>query len=66
MDAHRTSLVTAAWIYAAQHQDSHALDLLEQAATWRDRRMLYIEVNPFLESLYRNPRFRRLIQEMRL
>ena len=66
MDAGGTSPVTLAWIYAIQRHEERAMALLYKAAAWRDRRMLYIKVNPFLENLHSAPGFRALLNEMQL
>ncbi len=66
MKLHRLSPVVVAFVYALQRQNAKALDLLEQGATWRDRRLLYIKVNPYFERLRDQPRFRALLSEMRL
>jgi tetratricopeptide (TPR) repeat protein len=66
MAEHRTSPVTVAWTYTAQRRYPEALDLLERAAGWRDRRLMYIRVNPFVRDLSDQPRFKKLIAEMRL
>jgi len=61
-----TSPAIVAWIYAAQKHYSKALDLLEQAAQSKDRKLFYVKVMPFLASLHNEPRFQRLITEMGL
>jgi hypothetical protein len=50
MAANRCSPVTVAGVYALQSKVRPALDLLERAATWRDRGLLYIKVIPYFEN----------------
>jgi serine/threonine protein kinase/tetratricopeptide (TPR) repeat protein len=66
MAASRCSPVTVACVYALQSKTGTALDLLERAATWRDRGLLYIKVNPYFENLRQEPRFTRLVAAMGL
>jgi hypothetical protein len=66
MSAQRVSPVVVAWVYASQRRLTKALDLLERAAAWKDRMLLYLKVDPFLENLHGQPRFDRLLSEMRL
>jgi hypothetical protein len=60
------SPVTLAWMYSLQHQYPEAIELLEQAAAWKDRRLLYLKVSPFLENLHDQPRYSALVKKMRL
>ena len=66
MAASRCSPVTVACVYALQSKTGTALDLLERAATWRDRGLLYIKVIPYFENLRKEPRFTRLVAAMGL
>lgn len=66
MAASRCSPVTVACVYALQSKTGTALDLLERAATWRDRGLLYIKVIPYFENLRQEPRFTRLVAAMGL
>jgi len=66
MAAYRCSPVTVARVYALQSKVPAALDLLERAATWRDRGLLYIKVIPYFENLRQEPRFKKLVADMRL
>jgi hypothetical protein len=66
MEQKNTSPAIVAWIYAAQKHYSKALDLLEHAAQSKDRKLFYVKVMPFLDSLHDEPRFHRLITEMGL
>ena len=66
MATHRCSPVIVACVYALQSKTGPALDLLESAAIWRDRGLLYIKVIPYFENLRQEPRFARLVSAMRL
>ena len=66
MAANRCSPVTVAGVYALQSKVRPALDLLERAATWRDRGLLYIKVIPYFENLRQETRFKKLVADMRL
>jgi tRNA A-37 threonylcarbamoyl transferase component Bud32/tetratricopeptide (TPR) repeat protein/TolB-like protein len=66
MAANRCSPVTVAGVYALQSMVRPALDLLERAATWRDRGLLYIKVIPYFENLRQETRFKKLVADMRL
>jgi serine/threonine protein kinase/tetratricopeptide (TPR) repeat protein len=60
------SPVTLAWMYAIQGRRAEAMDQLERAATFKDRRLLYTKISPFLENLRGEPRFQSLLRTMRL
>jgi len=66
MAVHRCSPVLVASVYSLQSKTGPALDLLERAATWRDRGLLYIRVIPYFENLRQEPRFKKLVAYMRL
>jgi tetratricopeptide (TPR) repeat protein len=66
VNASRVSPVVAAWIYALRGDAARAIDLLELAETRHDRRLLYIKVNPYLDSLHSNTRFEALLKRLRL
>ena len=61
-----TSPVTVGWIYAILRQQDKACDYLEKAASWRDRRLLYTKIIPFLTNLHGTPRFQALLTLMHL
>ena len=61
-----TSPVSLAWVYAALGQTERACDLLNQAAAYRDRRLLYIKVVPYAVFLRGNPKFQALLRQMSL
>lgn len=66
MRAGRTSGAQAATIYAALGETDTALSLLEQSVEARDRKVMYLKVNPFLEKLRDQERFQRMLVRMRL
>lgn len=66
LDHNLLSPVTMAWVECLRGRNSRALDLLESAANWKDRRLLYLKVSPFLETLRGEPRFKALVNRMRL
>jgi len=66
LSARRTSPVTIAWIYAALGERAEALDLLDIAMTFRDRRLHLIRVMPFLENVRDESRFQQLLRDLRL
>ena len=61
-----TSPVTVAQIYAMEGEWEKALDLLDKAAQYRDRRLLYVNVFPFFKGLRDQPRFAALLRKMKL
>jgi serine/threonine protein kinase/tetratricopeptide (TPR) repeat protein len=67
-DFHRggTSPVTVGWIYAILQERDKACDLLDQAAAWRDRRLMYSKIIPFLTNLHGFARFETLLRTMSL
>ena len=66
MNANRVSPVVVAWLSALRGDSETAVQLLERAEAMHDRRLLYIKVNPYLDSLHSNPRFQALIHRLRL
>jgi tetratricopeptide (TPR) repeat protein len=66
MTKYGTSPVNVAWVYAMVGDTEHALDLLDQAAANRDRKLLYAKVVPFLVKLHGSPRFESLLRLMNL
>jgi len=66
MHSRRTSPVVVSWIPAQFGDTREALDLLDLAMTYRDRRLNLIRVYPFLERLHREPRFESLLKQLRL
>jgi TolB-like protein/tetratricopeptide (TPR) repeat protein len=66
MSAGGTSPVTIAWVLAIQERRDEACDLLDRAASWRDRRLLYSKIIPFLANLHGYPRFESLLRQMNL
>jgi tetratricopeptide (TPR) repeat protein len=64
--ANGTSPVSLAWVYAALGQSERACDLLDRAAAYRDRRLLYIKVVPYAALFRGNPRFQALLRQMSL
>jgi len=58
--------VVVSWIPAQFGNTREALDLLDLAMTYRDRRLNLIRVYPFLERLHREPRFESLLKQLRL
>jgi serine/threonine protein kinase/tetratricopeptide (TPR) repeat protein/TolB-like protein len=55
-----------AWLYALRGERGRALDLLEDALSQRDRRLMYVKLFPALRSLHGEPRFEALITKMKL
>jgi serine/threonine-protein kinase len=66
MQAGKESPATLAWVQAILGRRDQACELLEQAASWRDRRLLYTKVIPYLTSLHGYPRFEALLRQMNL
>jgi hypothetical protein len=55
-----------AYIYLALGNSAEALDLFEQAIGERDPAVVWIGVDPRLDGLRPNPRFRQLVQTVGL
>jgi Tfp pilus assembly protein PilF len=66
MRAGQLSSVMVAKIYAAQGDADAAVELLNRAASWHDRRLLYIHIDAFFDSLDGNAGFRDLLNRMKL
>ena len=66
-DAHCTdgAAYQIALVYAARHDDGHALDWLERAWRQRDAGMHWMQFDPLLASLRTHPRFTALLTAMR-
>jgi tetratricopeptide (TPR) repeat protein len=60
------SPVMVAKVYAARGDHQQAIDLLNQAAEWHDRRLLYINITPFFDYLHGQPGFNALLKRMQL
>jgi tetratricopeptide (TPR) repeat protein len=66
MEAGKESPATIAWVYAILGERDKACDLLDRAASWRDRRLLYSKIIPYLFNLHGFPRFEALLRQMNL
>jgi serine/threonine protein kinase/Tfp pilus assembly protein PilF len=66
MRAGQLSSVMVARIYAAQGNAAAAVDLLNRAASWHDRRLLYVHIDPYFDSLDGNAGLRDLLNRMKL
>jgi serine/threonine-protein kinase len=66
MHSQRMSPVVVSWIPAQFGDAGESLDLLDLAMTYRDRNLHLIRVYPFLERLHGEPRFERLLKQLRL
>ncbi len=66
MQAGRTSPAMLAIVYTALDDHERALELLEEGVRQKDRKLLYVNVTPFLEPLHSNPRFQRVLKQMNL
>ena len=66
MQAGTLSPVLVAKVHAALGNNPQAIDLLFQAASWKDRRLLYINISPFFDPLRTEPRFRDLLRQMQV
>jgi serine/threonine-protein kinase len=66
MENSTLSPVLVAKVYAARGDSNRAIDLLFRAAENRDRRLFYINVTPFFETLRDRPRFQALLAHMKL
>jgi len=64
--ARRSSPVHLAMAYASQQNLTAALQLVELAVLLRDRFVLYLRVNIFLENLRGQPRFEAVLRKLRL
>lgn len=53
-------------VYAVQRRAPEALDALEAAAAQHDRELLYLAVSPHYQHIRHEPRFRALVERMRL
>lgn len=60
------SSLVVAWVYAAQGRANDALSVLEQCLADRDPQLIYLKVNPLLETLFPQPRFQSLLRQLRL
>jgi serine/threonine protein kinase/Tfp pilus assembly protein PilF len=66
VDAGRVSPVIGAWLYSLRGDSEKAIAFLERAEARRDRRLLYIKVNPYLDRLHSDQRFQALLKRLRL
>jgi Tfp pilus assembly protein PilF/TolB-like protein len=66
METGAMSPVMIAKVYAARGDSNRAIDLLFRAAENRDRRLLYVNITPFFESLHGQPRFQALLDRMKV
>ena len=66
MEAGEVSPTIVAWVYAIQGDRERAIALLLQAIQTRDRKLLYVKVVPYFEKLRDHPKFRELMNQMRL
>jgi len=66
MKAGTLSPVVVANVYAAQGRNAEAVQLLRLAAGWRDRRLLYVNINPHFETLHGDSGFQELLRRMNL
>jgi serine/threonine protein kinase/tetratricopeptide (TPR) repeat protein len=62
----RLTPADVAWTYAIERDFGTAINLLERAFAESPNGLVYIKVNPFLENLRGQPRFERLIRDLRL
>src|SRR5262249_4710017 len=60
------SPVMVAMVYAASGDHHRAIDLLNRAASWHDRRLMYVNINPFFDNLHGEPGFTGLLKSMNL
>jgi serine/threonine protein kinase/tetratricopeptide (TPR) repeat protein len=60
------SPVMVAKVYAARGESEKAIELLNLAATWHDRRLMYVNITPFFDSLHGQPGFTDLLNRMKL
>lgn len=60
------SPVTVASVHAVLKERDRALDLLEMAAAYHERELTNLKISPFFRDLHDHPRFRSLLQTMRL
>jgi serine/threonine protein kinase/tetratricopeptide (TPR) repeat protein len=61
-----SSRIELSQIYAALGEREKALDLLERGAVNKDRRLSYIKVQPYFDSIRDSPRFQELLRQMAL
>jgi Tfp pilus assembly protein PilF len=66
MENSTLSPVMVAKVYAARGDSNRAIDLLFRAAENRDRRLFYVHITPFFETLHGQPRFQALLARMKL
>ena len=66
MESSTMSPVLVAKVYAARGDSDRAIDLLFRAADNRDRRLFYVNITPFFETLHGQPRFQALLARMKL
>jgi serine/threonine protein kinase/tetratricopeptide (TPR) repeat protein len=65
MRAGRTSPAMLAVVFTTFGEHDQALELLEQAVSERDRKLLYVNVTPFLEPLHSSGRFQAVLKQMK-
>jgi tetratricopeptide (TPR) repeat protein len=66
MNSGTLSPVIVSRIYAARGDRTRAIQLLKRAALSRDRRLLYVNISPLMESLHGEPEFGDLLKQMNL
>lgn len=66
VEKHRMTPADLSWTYAVERDYGTAISLLERARADSPYGLIYIKVNPFLENLRGQPRFERLVQDLRL
>jgi serine/threonine protein kinase/tetratricopeptide (TPR) repeat protein len=65
-DTGTLSPVMVAKVYAARRDYHRAIDLLDRAASWHDRRLMYVNITPFFDNLHEQPGFQDLLTRMKL
>jgi len=55
-----------ALIYLGLEQKEEALELIEKAYEQRDNRLMYLKIDPMLDPLRSDPRFKELLKKMNL
>jgi serine/threonine protein kinase/Tfp pilus assembly protein PilF len=60
------SPVVVAMVYGARGDAHEAIYLLNRAASWHDRRLMYVNISPFFDGLKEEPGFKDLLGRMKL
>jgi serine/threonine protein kinase/tetratricopeptide (TPR) repeat protein len=66
IDTGTLSPVMVAKVYSARRDYRRAIDLLDRAADWHDRRLMYANITPFFDNLHEQPGFHDLLNRMKL